>query len=459
MHVLVIGSGYVGLVAAVGFAEAGHQVLGIDVDVAKVNKLRQGISPIYEPGLDEWLARHQASGRLSFGLDLKEGIRQADAAFICVGTPQSEDGSADLHYVLKVAAQLGQAMALRDLTAKPLVVVDKSTVPVGTSARVEAAIKAQTDRSFEVVSNPEFLREGCAIDDFVKPDRVVVGCRSAQAEAVMKQLYGGFLEASGGRWLCMDPASAELTKYAANAMLALRISFINEIAGLCEQVGADVQRVAEGIGSDHRIGRFFLNPGPGFGGSCFPKDLQALLKVGRENGQPLRALEATVEANRHQKQALAIKVRKYFKCQAGNPAPLAGRRFAIWGLAFKANTDDIREAMALELIDSLTALGAELVVHDFEAMPNVRAKVGDRVRYAEDPLSACDGADALLITTEWPQYAQADLAAVAGRLKTRLMFDGRNLFQPEAMKAKGWTYHSIGRLPVGPTGHPEVIAD
>jgi UDPglucose 6-dehydrogenase len=457
MHVLVIGSGYVGLVAAVGFAEAGHQVLGIDVDVAKINKLKQGISPIYEPGLEEWLARHQASGQLSVGTDPKEGIREADAAFICVGTPQSEDGSADLQYVLRVATQLGQAMALRPMDASPLVVVDKSTVPVGTAARVEAAIAAQTDRRFEVVSNPEFLREGCAIDDFVRPDRVVVGCRSDHAEKVMKELYGKFLAASGGRWLRMDPASAELTKYAANAMLALRISFINEIAGLCEKVGADVQCVRDGIGSDHRIGKYFLNPGPGFGGSCFPKDLQALLKVGRENAQPLRALEATVEANRNQKQVLALKVRKYFKCTAGTPAPLAGRRFALWGLAFKAHTDDIREAMALELIDALTALGAEVVVHDFEAMPNVRAKVGNRVRYAEDPLSACDGADALLIATEWPQYAQADLRAVAGRLKAKLMFDGRNLFQPEAMKADGWTYHSIGRSPVGPTGHPGTL--
>jgi len=457
MHVVVIGSGYVGLVAAVGFAEAGHQVLGIDVDVAKINKLRQGVSPIYEPGLDEWLARHQSSGRLSFGLDLKEGIAAADAAFICVGTPQSEDGSADLQYVLQVATQLGQAMAFRPMDARPLVVVDKSTVPVGTAARVHAAIAAQTDRPFEVVSNPEFLREGCAIDDFVRPDRVVVGCRTDHAESVMKELYGKFLAASGGLWLRMDPPSAELTKYAANAMLALRISFINEIAGLCEKVGADVQCVRDGIGSDHRIGKYFLNPGPGFGGSCFPKDLQALLKVGRENGQPLRALEATVEANRAQKQVLAIKVRKYFRCQAGSPAPLAGRRFALWGLAFKAHTDDIREAMAMELIDSLTELGAELVVHDYEAMPNVRAKLGDRVSYAVDPLSACDGADALLIATEWPQYGKADLNAVAGRLKAKLMFDGRNLFQPEAMKTAGWTYHSIGRLPVAPAGNPALI--
>jgi UDPglucose 6-dehydrogenase len=445
---VVIGSGYVGLVAAVGFAESGHRVLGVDVDAAKIQRLREGVSPIFEPGLDELLKRHQASGRLRFSLDLKEGIVDADAAFICVGTPQSEDGSADLQYVLSVAGNIGAAMAHRPMSAPPLIVVDKSTVPVGTAARVSAAIAAGTDRPFEVVSNPEFLREGCAIDDFIRPDRVVVGCRSDHAEGVMKALYGAFLEASGGQWLRMDPPSAELTKYAANAMLALRISFINEIAGLCEAVGADVDYVRTGIGADHRIGKYFLNPGPGFGGSCFPKDLQALLKVGRENGKPLRALEATVEANRHQKQALAIKVRNHFGVTAGCPAPLAGRRFALWGLAFKAQTDDIRESMALELIDSLTALGAELVVHDFEAMPNVRARIGDRVQYAEDFMAACEGADALLIATEWPQYAQADLAVLATRLKSKTMFDGRNLFRPEAMKALGWTYHSIGRLPV-----------
>jgi len=450
MQVLVIGTGYVGLVAAAGFAEAGHRVLGIDTDAAKIAKIRQGVSPIYEPGLDELLAKHQASGALSFSLDLKDGIAAADAAFICVGTPQSEDGSADLQYVLSVAGAIGTAMALRPADAPPLVVVDKSTVPVGTAARVHAAIAVRTDRAFEVVSNPEFLREGCAIDDFVRPDRVVVGCRTDHAAEVMKGLYAKFLEASSGQWLRMDPPSAELTKYAANAMLALRISFINEIAGLCEKVGADVDFVKQGIGSDHRIGKYFLNPGPGFGGSCFPKDLQALLKVGRENAHPLRALEATVEANRHQKQVLALKVRAHFGCASGSPAPLAGRKFALWGLAFKAHTDDIREAMSMELIDSLTALGARVVVHDFEAMDTVKAKLGDRVEYAADFMEACAGADALLIATEWPQYAAADLGKVAGLLKGKVMFDGRNLFRPETMKAAGWTYHSIGRVTVYP---------
>jgi UDPglucose 6-dehydrogenase len=451
MNVLIIGSGYVGLVAAVGFADSGHRVVGIDIDESKVESLRQGISPIYEPGLEELLKQHLASGALTFTLDLGSAITEADAAFICVGTPQSVDGSADLQYVMRVAGDLGRAMSRRPREAMPLIIVDKSTVPVGTAARVHAAVARETDRAFEVVSNPEFLREGCAIEDFFFPDRVVVGCRTDFAESVMKNLYANKLAAAqakqpgSGKWFRMDPASSEMTKYAANAMLALRISFINEIAALCEKVGADVDCVRDGIGSDHRIGRHFLNPGPGFGGSCFPKDLQALLKVGRETGQPLRCLEATVEANRHQKQVLARKIRTYYASESLTPNPLGGLRFALWGLAFKAHTDDIRDGMALELIDHLTSLGAEIVVHDFEAMPNVKARIGDLVTYAEDPLSACEGADALVIATEWPSYKAADLAAVSRKLKAKVMFDGRNLFRPEAMKAMGWIYHSIGR--------------
>ncbi|HEX7553757.1 MAG TPA: UDP-glucose/GDP-mannose dehydrogenase family protein, partial [Geothrix sp.] len=312
MQVLVIGSGYVGLVVAACFAEAGHRILGVDVDAAKIATLARGESPIFEPGLEEFLKKHLASGALRFTTDLKAGIAEADAAFICVGTPQSEDGSADMKYVLAVAGQLGDAMALRAKAALPLIVVDKSTVPVGTAARVHAEIAAHTDRPFEVVSNPEFLREGSALGDFLEPDRVVVGCRTDHAETVMKALYQPFLDRSGGKWFRMDPPSAELTKYAANAMLALRISFINEIANLSEAVGADVDHVKTAIGADHRIGPAFLNPGPGFGGSCFPKDLQALLKVGREQGQPLLTLAATVEANRHQKQVLLRKVKAHF---------------------------------------------------------------------------------------------------------------------------------------------------
>ena len=451
MRVLVIGSGYVGLVAAVCFAEAGHSVLGVDVDAAKVALLRQGKSPIFEPGLEELLERHLGSGALVFTTDLNEGIADADAAFICVGTPQSEDGSADLGFVLKVAADLGQAMALRPADARPLLIVDKSTVPVGTAARVHAAVAARTDRAFEVVSNPEFLREGCALQDFFLPDRVVVGCRTEFAEGVMKALYQAFLDRARaqdpgkGRWFCMEPPSAELTKYAANAMLALRISFINEMAALAESVGADIDSVRGAIGADHRIGPAFLSPGPGFGGSCFPKDLQALLKVGREYGHPMMTLATTVEANRHQKMVLVRKLRDHYKCQPGEPAPLRGLRFALWGLAFKAHTDDIREAMALELIDVVVAMGAEVVAHDFEAMPNVRAKLGDRIKYADDPLSACAGADALLIATEWPAYAEADLGVVGRSMKAQVLFDGRNLFRPEVMEKAGWTYHSLGR--------------
>ena len=450
MQVLVIGSGYVGLVAAACFAEAGHRILGVDVDAAKVATLSKGESPIFEPGLDELLARHLASGALRFTTDLKAGMATADAAFICVGTPQSEDGSADMKYVLAVAGQIGEAMALRAKDAAPLVVVDKSTVPVGTAARVHAEIAARTDRAFEVVSNPEFLREGSAIGDFLEPDRVVVGCRTEHAEKVMKALYQPFLDRSGGKWFRMDPPSAELTKYAANAMLALRISFINEIANLAEAVGADVDHVKTAIGADHRIGPAFLNPGPGFGGSCFPKDLQALLKVGREHGHPMMTLASTVEANRMQKQVLLRKVKAHFGVQAGVPAPLKGRRFALWGLAFKANTDDIRESMALELIEGLLTMGAEVVVHDFAAMEAVRAKLGDKVRYAQAPLEACQGADALLIATEWADYRDADLEAVAGALKAKVLFDGRNLFRPEAMEARQWTYHSLGRRAVVP---------
>ena len=448
MQVLVIGSGYVGLVAAACFAEGGHRILGVDVDATKVATLSRGESPIFEPGLDELLAKHLATGALRFSTDLRAGIAEADAAFICVGTPQSEDGSADMKYVLAVAAQLGDAMALRALEAKPLIVVDKSTVPVGTAARVHAAIAAHTDRAFEVVSNPEFLREGSALGDFLKPDRVVVGCRTDHAEAVMKGLYQTFLDRSGGKWFRMDPPSAELTKYAANAMLALRISFINEIANLAEDVGADVDHVRAAIGADHRIGPAFLNPGPGFGGSCFPKDLQALLKAGREHGHPLMTLATTVEANRMQKQVLLRKVKAHFGVEAGVPAPLKGRRFALWGLAFKANTDDIRESMALELIEGLVNLGAEVVAHDFAAMEAVQARIGDRIRYAATPLEACEGADALLIATEWTQYREADLSAVGAAMKARRMFDGRNLFRPEAMEALGWTYHSLGRRAV-----------
>ncbi|MCL1908354.1 MAG: UDP-glucose/GDP-mannose dehydrogenase family protein [Holophagaceae bacterium] len=457
MQVLVIGSGYVGLVAVAGFAEAGHSVLGIDVDSSKIDLLKNGKSPIYEPGLEELLSKHLAAGSIRFSTDMKEGMGTADAAFICVGTPQSEDGSADLQYVLACAGEVGAAMASqRSAGASPLIVVDKSTVPVGTASKVAATIKSRTDRAFEVVSNPEFLREGNAIEDFLFPDRIVIGCDTDFAEGVLLALYGPLVQAAkqkssdGGRWFRMDPQSAELTKYANNAMLALKISFVNEIANLCEAVGADVDFVKVGIGADRRIGPHFINPGPGFGGSCFPKDLQALLKTGRENGLPLLSLNATVEANRHQKQVLARKVHMHYNIQPYDPFPLSGKRIAIWGLAFKAHTDDIRETVALELVSHLLQLGADVVVHDFEAMPNARQIFSEKIKYANSPIDACENADAVIICTEWPQYAKVDLEQLASVMGCATMFDGRNLFRPENMRAKGWTYHSIGRVSVCP---------
>jgi UDPglucose 6-dehydrogenase len=452
MQVLIVGSGYVGLVAAAGFAEAGHHVLGVDVDASKIESLKMGKSPIYEPGLEELLAKHLHLGTMRFSTSMKDSIASADAAFICVGTPQSEDGSADLQYVLACAKEIGSAMEEhRPLDAPTLVVVDKSTVPVGTASKVAATIRSRTNKAFEVVSNPEFLREGSAIEDFLFPDRVVIGCDTDFAESVMQVLYSPHIQAAkqklpnGGRWFRMDPQSAELTKYAANAMLALKINFINEIANLCEAVGADIDYVKVGIGADHRIGPHFINPSPGFGGSCFPKDLQALLKIGREHGLHLLSLNATVESNRHQKQALTRKVQQHYNIQPHNPFPLIGKRMAIWGLAFKAHTDDIRETVAIELIGNLLHMGAEVAVHDFEAMPNARQVFGDKIMYANEPIEVCMNADALLICTEWPQYAKADINQVGAAMKTRTMFDGRNLFRPEGMKAKGWTYYSIGR--------------
>jgi UDPglucose 6-dehydrogenase len=360
-----------------------------------------------------------------------------------------------LQYVLACAHDIGVAMEkLRQDGAKPLIVVNKSTVSVGTAQLVSAKIKSATGKAFEVVSNPEFLREGSAIEDFLYPDRIVVGCSSDFAEAVMKELYGHSIQAAraknpaSGRWLKMDPQSAELTKYAANAMLAARISFINEMANLCEAVGADIDHVKAGIGSDHRIGPHFLNPSLGFGGSCFPKDLSALQKTAQENDMPLLMLGATVEANRNQQQVLLRKVRNHFGADAQSQPSLAGKRIAVWGLAFKAHTDDIREAASLCLVRGLLEMGACVAVHDFEAIPNAKQAFGNSVHYAESPLDACQDADALVICTEWSQYSEADLGAVGSAMKARVMFDGRNLFRPEKMKAEGWVYHSIGRAAV-----------
>ena len=410
MDVAVIGCGYVGLVTATCLASIGHRVRGVEKDQKKLARLLEGHCPIFEPGLEELVKRNAREQRLAFTTSLAEAMQGTDVAFIAVGTPPGETGEADLSHVLAAAEQLGRH--IRRYT----VVVNKSTVPVGSAEKVAEVLKGVAGAEFDVVSNPEFLKEGSAIDDFMRPDRVVVGCSSERARAVMSEPFAPFVRVEQPI-LFMDARSAELTKYAANAMLALRISFINEIANLAESVGADVDHVKTAIGADHRIGPAFLNPGPGFGGSCFPKDLQALLKVGREYGQPMMTLATTVEANRHQKQVLLRKVKAHFGVVAGVPAPLKDRRFALWGLAFKANTDDIRESMALELIDGLVNLGAEVVVHDFAAMEAVKAKIGDKVRYAATPLEACAGADALLIATEWPQYREADLEAALSLAK------------------------------------------
>lgn len=460
MKVVIVGMGYVGLAAAIGFAEAGHRVTGIDKDKKKLSLLRKSRVPIYEPGMEALLKRHAKSGSLRFDSEIGDETASADIAFICVGTPQAEDGSVDLSQVLACAEEIGASLNKRPCRLKPLVVATKSTVAAGSSARILSVLRAKTDRDVDIASNPEFMREGDALHDFLVPDRVVIGTHSAHACDVLSEVYRPILEAaarenpSKGRLLLMDPTSAELTKYAANAMLALRITFINEIAGLCESLGADIDHIREGIGSDYRIGVHFLSPGPGFGGSCFPKDLQALLKTGREHGHPLLTLATTVEANKHRKQALLLKIRNHFKIDPHAPTPLRGKRFALWGLSFKAHTDDIRESVSLELIENLRALGASIAVHDYKAMEKAEKAIGKLVDFAQDPIHACIRADALVIATDWPQYKEIDKARVFESLNEPLIFDARNLFDPHEMGSNGWTYYSIGRAPRLPRAAP-----
>ena len=442
MKVLIIGSGYVGLVAAVCFAEGGNQVLGVDVDGTKVAALSKGKSPIFEPGLEELLAKHLAARNLRFSTELMRAMGDVDVAFICVGTPQSEDGSADMKYVLAVAGEIGKGMALRSPDAPSLVVVDKSTVPVGTAARVHAEIAAHTDRAFEVVSNPEFLREGSALGDFLEPDRVVVGCRTDHAEAVMKALYQTFLDRSGGQWFRMDPPSAELTKYAANAMLATRISFMNELANLAEKVGADIESVRRGIGSDPRIGYDFLYAGAGYGGSCFPKDVKALIKTAaHDGGIELKVLQAVEAANQAQKQVLGRKIKARF----GDD--LTGRHFALWGLAFKANTDDMREATSRQVIKDLLSACATVTAYDPVAMPEAQHCLAGMagLSYAANQGAALQNADALVIVTEWKEFRSPDFPSLKAALKSPVIFDGRNLYDPKLVRGMGFEYLAIGR--------------
>jgi UDPglucose 6-dehydrogenase len=431
VNITVIGTGYVGLVVGACLAETGNPVVCADLDQNKIEGLQRNILPIYEPGLDDFVERNQSQGRLRFTTDVPAAIASADVIFIAVGTPPDEDGSADLRHVNDVADQIGKHMR------RELVIVTKSTVPVGTAAKVAAAVGAHARQPFHLCSNPEFLKEGAAIDDFMKPDRVVIGVDSDHARSVMAELYAPFVR-TGKPIIFMDIPSAEMTKYAANAMLATRISFMNEIANLCERVGADVDNVRKGIGSDGRIGPAFLFPGPGYGGSCFPKDVKALVRTASECGVPLRVLESVEEANEAQKRRLFGKLRELV-------GDVRGHRVAIWGLAFKPNTDDMREAASLVLIEELLAGGASVVAHDPVAMHETRRRLGDRIEYANGSYDALTGADALVIVTDWNEYRHPDFARIKQSLKTPVVVDGRNLYDARKMQGLGFRYASIGR--------------
>lgn len=432
MKIAVIGTGYVGLVTGTCLAETGNNVICVDIVEEKVNKMKAGQLPIYEPGLDVLFHRNIAQNRLSFTTNLAEGIKDAQIIFMALPTPPGGDGAADLSYIL------GAAKDIAKLITEYKVIVNKSTVPVGTADKVAAVFAANTNVEVDVVSNPEFLREGVAVDDFMKPDRVVIGTTSEKAKKLMGELYAPYVR-QGNPIYYMDERSSELTKYAANSFLATKITFMNEIANLCEIVGADVDMVRKGIGSDDRIGKRFLFPGIGYGGSCFPKDVQALEKAAVEHQYDFKILKAVMDVNEKQKTVLTEKVLKYFK------GDLKGKKFALWGLAFKPETDDIREAPALYIIDDLLAAGAEVTVFDPEAIGNVKALVGDKINYANDQYEALEGADALLIATEWSVFRNPDFEKMDEVLKSKVVFDGRNLFDLQKMIDLGYYYNSIGR--------------
>ena len=431
MNVAVVGTGYVGLVMGAGLAEMGNTVICADVDTAKIERLRRNEVPIYEPGLDPLVVRNQAEGRLAFTTDVGDAVERSDVVFIAVGTPPDEDGSADLTHVLSVADTIGRHMN------RPKVVVTKSTVPVGTAEKVRGAVAARTGVKFSVASNPEFLKEGAAVQDFMKPDRIVLGVDSPEAEAALRELYEPFVR-TGNPLLFMDIPSAEVTKYAANAMLAARITLMNQFANLCEKVGADVEQVRRGIGSDARIGKAFLFPGPGYGGSCFPKDVKALCATGRDVGAPLEVLECVESVNERQKRVPVEKLRRAL-------GSLKGATVAVWGLAFKAQTDDMREAASLVVVEELLAAGAKLRVHDPKALAEARRRFRDRVTYVEHRYDALEGADALVILTEWQEYRVLDYDRAAKLLKRQVVIDARNLYEPARMREHGFTYDSIGR--------------
>ncbi|MDB4921003.1 UDP-glucose/GDP-mannose dehydrogenase family protein [Mucilaginibacter sp.] len=433
MKIAVIGTGYVGLVTGTCLAETGNEVVCVDIVEEKVNKMRAGEMPIYEPGLDLLFHRNIKQERLTFTTNLAEAIAPAKVIFLALPTPPGADGSADLSYVL------GAAKDIAKIITEYKVIVTKSTVPVGTADKVTAVMKANTDVPFAVVSNPEFLREGVAVEDFMKPDRVVIGTMDEKARQIMGDLYAPYVR-QGNPIIYMDERSSELTKYAANSFLATKITFMNEIANLCELVGADVDMVRKGVGADARIGKRFLFPGVGYGGSCFPKDVQALAKSAQENKYEFKILNSVMEVNETQKRRLVVKLREYY-----GEGGLKGKTFALWGLAFKPETDDIREAPALYIIDELLAEGAKVVAYDPEGMPNVKKLLGDKISYSSDRYSALDGADALLIITEWPVFRTPDFDFMKEKLKAPVIFDGRNLYDLDRMKDNGFYYSSIGR--------------
>lgn len=437
MKIAIVGTGYVGLVSGTCFAEMGTEVYCVDVDAQKIANLNQGILPIYEPGLEEMVQRNRKAGRLHFLTDLAACLNKVEVVFSAVGTPPDEDGSADLKYVLEVAHTVGKYME------KYLTIVTKSTVPVGTAHKVRLAIQEELDKrhsnlTFDVASNPEFLKEGAAVKDFLSPNRIVVGVESTRAKDLMTRLYRPFL-LNNFRVIFMDVPSAEMTKYAANAMLATRISFMNDIANLCEIVGADVNMVRKGIGTDERIGHHFLYPGCGYGGSCFPKDVKALVKTASDHGYPMRILQAVEAVNESQKSILFRKLEHYFQ------GDLKGKRIAVWGLAFKPETDDMREAPSLVVIQKLIESGCQVTAYDPVAIPESRRRIGDTVRYAKDIYDAVVDADALLLVTEWKEFRMPSWAAIKKLMANPLVVDGRNIYDPKEMEEYGFEYHCIGR--------------
>ena len=437
MKISIVGTGYVGLVSGTCMAESGITVTCVDIDESKIEKLKDGVIPIYEPGLSELVLENIEKDRLRFTTNLEESLRGTDALFIAVGTPPDEDGSADLTYVLNVAREVGQHMT------EYIVVLTKSTVPIGTSHKVKAAIQGELDKrgvdlTFDVASNPEFLKEGSAVKDFMEPDRIVVGTESERAQKLVERLYYPFVQ-KGFQLIHMDIPSAEMTKYAANAMLATRISFMNDIANLCEQVGADVDVVRKGIGSDPRIGAKFLYPGCGYGGSCFPKDVKALVKIGAKSGHEMGVLKAVEEVNEQQKHIMSKKVLAYYN------GDVKGKTFALWGLSFKPQTDDMREAPSLVVIDDLIQAGAKIVAYDPIAIEESKRRIGDKIAYATDQYAALDGADALIVVTEWAEFNVPKFTYVERALKEKVIFDGRNIYDAKQMKEFGFVYISIGR--------------